>query len=78
MRVILIIQKKKKVFSKNVKIHRHQYSSKVIVISKFLKDDLVIGLSPEFSLFVDERFSEIKMIKIKGTKYKIKAFLAFS
>ena len=45
----------KKVFSKNVKIHRHQYSSKVIVISKFLKDDLVIGLSPEFSLFVDER-----------------------
>lgn len=44
-----------KVFTKNIVIHRDQYSSKVVVITKFLKDDLIVGLSPEFSLFVDER-----------------------
>lgn len=45
----------KKVFTKDLKIYRNQYSSKVVVITKFLKDDLIVGVSPEFSLFVDER-----------------------
>jgi hypothetical protein len=45
----------KKIFKNTTQIHRRDYSSKVIVIVKFLENDLKIGDSKEFSLFVDNR-----------------------
>ena len=45
----------KKVFIKNLKFERSHYSSRVVVIIKFLKDNLLVGVSPEFTLQVDNR-----------------------
>jgi hypothetical protein len=45
----------KKIFSKQVTLDRSLYSSKVVVIIKFLNEELTIGVSPEFTLFVDNR-----------------------
>ena len=45
----------KKTFTNTTQIHRSDYSSKVVVIVKFLKDDLKIGDTKEFSMFVDNR-----------------------
>ena len=45
----------KKVFVKNLKFERSHYSSRVIVIVKFLKNNLLKGVSPEFTLQVDNR-----------------------
>ena len=45
----------KKVFINTTQIFRSDYSSKVVVIVKFLKDSLKIGDTKEFSMFVDNR-----------------------
>ena len=46
---------RKKTFTNTTQINRSDYSSKVVVIVKFLKDDLKIGDTKEFSMFVDNR-----------------------
>ncbi len=45
----------KKVFIENLKFERSHYSSRVVVIIKFLKENLLVGVSPEFTLQVDNR-----------------------
>ena len=45
----------KKVFIENLKFERSHYSSRVVVLVKFLVDNLLVGISPEFTLQVDNR-----------------------
>lgn len=63
----------KVLFSGEKDLYRTEVASKAIIYIKYLKDNVTVGLSPEFSIFVDNREGppiDSGLFSIKDAKFK--------